>query len=91
MLVKDLLTPSLKRLQKELEKVPEQAFDHWVAKTPVDSGRARRSTSLKGSTIVADYPYAKRLDEGWSRQARTGMSRPTMDFVKRLVQGLMRK
>jgi hypothetical protein len=91
MIVKDILTPSLKKMQKELEKVPEQAYDYWVKETPIRSGRARSQTSLKGNTIVADYPYAERLDQGWSRQARNGMSRPTMSFVKRLIQNILRK
>lgn len=91
MKVKDNLTPSLKRLEASLKTVPEEAYDFWVKKTPKNKGKARSNTTLKGSTIVADYPYAKRLDEGWSRQAPDGMSAPTFEFIKRLVKRLLRK
>jgi len=91
MKVNDKMTPSLKKLEKNLQTVPKKAYNYWVSKTPKRSGNARRRTSLKDSTIVADYGYAQRLDQGWSSQARNGMSKPTIDFVKKLIKSMMRK
>jgi hypothetical protein len=40
---------------------------------------------LQGSKIKANYNYAVPLDEGWSRQAPRGMSKPTEEFIKRRI------
>jgi hypothetical protein len=47
---------------------------------------------LNNKTIYASYPYAQRLDEGWSRQSPDGMTKPTEDFIqKRYAQILAGK
>jgi hypothetical protein len=89
--VKNNLTPSLKRIQKELSQVPGKAYKYWESQTPIRSGNARRSTSLQGDTIKATYPYATRLNEGSSKQAPQGMSEPTDRFVAALIKRIMRK
>jgi len=91
LIVTDKLTPSLKRIQQQLATVPAEAYKYWESKTPVQSGRARRSTRLKDDTIVAAYPYATRLNEGYSKQAPQGMSEPTDKFVAALTKRIMRK
>lgn len=48
-------------------------------------GNARRNTMLKGNTIEANYPYAKRLEEGYSSQAPDGMTEPTLESVREYV------
>lgn len=53
--------------------------------TPIRSGNARRNTYSKGDTIYAEYPYAKRLDEGWSQQNQTGLIDPTIDHLQDLI------
>ena len=89
--VNNKLTPSLKRIQQQLAKVPAEAYKFWESHTPVRSGNARRSTRLQGDTIKANYPYATRLDEGWSKQSPQGMSKPTDKFVAALIKRIMRK
>lgn len=89
--VKDTLTPSVARIQKQLEQVPRKAFDFWVKTTPKRSGAARRRTSLKGNTIQANYDYAVHLDSGSSAQAAQGMSAPTLSFVDKLINKIVRK
>ena len=89
--VKNNLTPSLNKIQRELKKVPAEAYKYWESQTPVRSGNARRSTSLQGDTINAKYPYAARLNEGYSKQAPQGMSEPTDRFVAALIKRIMRK
>ena len=85
------MTPSLRKIQRELAKIPGQAYDIWYQNTPVRSGNARKRTRLVGSTIRAQYAYAERLDDGYSRQSPQGMSTPTYKFVEREVKRIMRK
>ena len=86
------MSSSLKRIQKKLNNVPKEAYQEFVKDTPIRSGNARRKTKLKGQTIVADYAYAKRLDEGYSKQSPEGMTKPTEDFIqKRMAQILKGK
>lgn len=48
-------------------------------------GNARRKTVLRGNQIEANYPYAQRLEEGWSSQAPKGMTEPTLEDVRKYV------
>lgn len=84
------MTNSLKRIQKKLNQVPKEAYTEFVSDTPIRSGNARRKTRLQGKTINANYPYAKRLDEGYSQQAPEGMSKPTEDFIKKRVAAILK-
>lgn len=71
----------------KLNHLPQEAYDHFVSITPIDTGNARRSTRLVGNkTIEANYAYARRLDEGYSKQARGGMTKPTEKFIKDRVK-----
>jgi hypothetical protein len=67
---------------KELTKV---AYKKFVEVTPVDKGNARRNTKKQGNEIVANYPYATRLEEGYSKQAPQGMSEPTIEYIQEYV------
>lgn len=89
------------KIQKELNKIPKKAteFFKYGAPTPVDTGKARRNTDLRGNEIVANYPYAKVLDDGrgfrdgqmrGSEQAPDGMSKPTLEYIQRTVARVMR-
>jgi hypothetical protein len=73
---------NLKKTIKEVQQLPQDAYNYFVSITPIDTGNARRNTSLKKTTIEADYPYAERLDKGWSKQFQgKGMTKPTKDFI----------
>ena len=62
------------------------AYDTFKEYTPIRSGNAKRNTRLKGDTIHADYPYAKRLDEGYSKQkGGVGMSEPTLKAIQKYL------
>lgn len=89
--VKDNVTPALKKMQEELDRLPEQVYDFFVKTTPKRSGNARRSTTIKGDVIHANYPYAQRLDEGYSKQAPRGMVEPTEKFIERQLKQILRK
>ena len=84
------MSSSLKRIQKKLNNVPKEAYTEFVSDTPIRSGNARRRTKLKGQTIVADYAYAKRLDEGYSKQSPQGMTKPTEAFIQKRVAQILK-
>jgi hypothetical protein len=82
---------SLGRMEVEFQTLPKKAFEHWRKITPVDKGNARRKTRLNRKTIEARYPYAKRLDEGHSKQAPNGMLAPTVAFLNKITRRIVRK
>jgi len=88
---KDKITGDIAKKIKLLDRVPDQAYTFFRAHTPIRSGRARRSTVLKKDTIHAAYPYAQRLDDGYSPQAPDGMTKPTEAFIKKTVDNIIRK
>jgi len=83
--IKNDITPMTKKLAKQLDNISTDAYDYFVAQTPIKTGNARRNTDLDKpkDTIYADYDYAGRLDAGASRQAPKGMIEPTQRFIQR--------
>lgn len=61
----------------------------FVKNTPIDTGNARRRTTKTNNSIEASYPYAKRLDEGYSHQSPDGMVKPTLkamtDYIRKQI------
>ena len=86
----DKITKDLERRQAQLKQVPAQAFEYFVSVTPKATGRARKSTRLRGETIEANYPYATRLDDGYSPKAPQGMTKPTDRFLQKTVDKIMK-
>lgn len=80
------ITKMTKAIKKDLAALPKEAHAEFVSLTPIRSGNARRRTDLVGSTIRADYPYAERLDNGWSKQAPRGMTKPFEKWFERRVK-----
>ena len=77
--------------ERVAKTLPKEAYDYFVDSTPIRSGNARRSTRLRGDTIDANYAYAERLDEGYSRQAPKGMTGPTEKFLEKRIDDLIGK
>jgi hypothetical protein len=73
------------------DRIIKQVYQYFVDQTPIRSGNARRRTKLKDKTIEANYPYAQRLDEGYSKQAPKGMVDPTLSEIDRLIRAELRK
>jgi len=73
------------------QTLPREAYDVFRANTPIRTGNARSRTRLTGSTIEANYPYAERLDDGYSNQRPRGMTEPTEKFLEKRVNDLIRK
>lgn len=91
--ISNKITSDLKRVQKQLDKLPEEAYKFFKAQTPIRSGNARRKTRFEKAKeeIVADYPYAERLDNGYSKQSPKGMTKPTEQYIKKRLKQIMRK
>ena len=76
----------LDRLGKAFDTLPEFALDSFKSHTPYRSGNARRNTILRGSSVIADYPYAQRLEDNWSPQTNgDGMVAPTEKDIQKEV------
>jgi len=71
--------------QSQVDTIQDQAYQYFRDHTPIRSGNARRNTVQKGAAIVAAYPYAGRLDEGYSRQAPDGMTNPTVNYIEKTL------
>lgn len=81
---------SVNRLNKVLQTLDNKnisnvAYKTFKDKTPIRSGNARNKTKLRGNTIDANYPYAQRLEEGYSKQAKNGMTEPTINNIRNYV------
>lgn len=64
----------------------QTGFSFFVQTTPRKTGNAQNNTDLVGNTIYADYKYAQRLDNGWSKQAPKGMTGPTIKHVQEYIK-----
>lgn len=67
-------------------RIAQQAFPTFYKNTPIKTGNARRNTGVKNGEISAAYPYAQRLDQGYSRQSPDGMTKPTLAFIKNYLK-----
>ena len=85
------ITTNIKKKVAQLDAVPGQAYTFFKAHTPIRTGNARSRTVLKKDTIIAAYPYAQRLDDGYSRQAPDGMTKPTEAFVQKATDKIMKR
>lgn len=89
--IQDRITGDITKLKRELGAVPKAAVTEYQKLTPVKSGNARKRTTLKGNSIQANYPYAQRLDEGWSKQAPKGMTKPWELWLQKHLDKLMKR
>lgn len=71
-------------MKNELQQLPEEAYKEFLKNTPIRSGNARRKTKLRNKkTIDANYNYAGKLNEGFSKQSPDGMVEPTEQFIEK--------
>ena len=77
--------------QLALKRLPKEFYKEIVDNTPIDTGHARKNTQLKGTTIRSNYAYAKRLNEGWSKQAPKGFIEPALEWLQKRVQQIFGK
>ena len=79
-------TGILKDIMKTATADWEKAGTHFRNITPIDTGNAKRNTNTRGKVIRANYGYASKLDEGFSRQAPNGMSDPTITYYENILE-----
>jgi len=95
MLKINVSTGQVETMFTELEKMPKSvmkdAYRFYKNETPVRSGNARNKTKLRNKQIKSGYPYAGRLDEGWSKQAPKGMTEPTIDEIDNIIDKELRR
>lgn len=80
----------LKKIEEKIDqkKLLDIAYNYFRNITPEDTGNAKRKTKKEGTdTIFANYAYAKRLDQGYSRQAPDGMSKPMFAEIRKYLKG----
>ena len=79
----------LSKLQSTLSPaaLTQVAYPIFRALTPIKSGNAKSKTNIVKNEIEAAYPYASRLDEGYSKQAPRGMTAPTIERVQQYIKG----
>lgn len=85
------MNPIVKKLDQisillDETKLADEGARYMRSITPIRSGNARRKTNSSGKQINAAYPYAKRLDEGWSKQNTTGLIDPTIQHLEELLR-----
>jgi hypothetical protein len=91
-LVVNNITPISNRIKRDLAKLPQEAYQVFKNNTPIKTGNARSKTRLQNKdTIVANYPYAERLNEGYSKQSPEGMVTPTEKFLRKRIREILRK
>jgi hypothetical protein len=74
------------------DEMMDDGFPVLKKATPIASGNARRKTVHRRSDkIESKYPYAGRLDEGWSKQAPKGFTDPTLEHMEDFVDKFTRK
>jgi len=83
------IAPRLISIDRQLKEIPRKGHTYFVSVTPKDTGNAKNRTKLVQDTIRADYPYATRLDRGYSKQAPQGMSKPTISYLQQLVRKII--
>lgn len=88
------LTKAMRGMEREIADYLNDAAEVYYQEvrkvTPVKSGNAKRNwskSSSKDSFVVENrVPYIERLEEGWSKQAPRGMTRPTLRAAKRRLK-----
>lgn len=75
------------RQRVAFRRLPQEFLAVVKKNTPVDSGFARRNTFLRNNrTVRSNYAYAKRLNEGWSRQAPVGFVKPSLEWLRARIK-----
>lgn len=70
-----------KKCKQAIDNFMADAFEIVKAKTPFDTGRARRGwrKKNKGRKLENRVPYIVRLNEGWSKDSPDGIAEPAIE------------
>jgi hypothetical protein len=75
----------LNKILDETDLVKE-LYPVFKSNTPKRSGNARRKTLKSGNGIKAAYPYAGKLDDGYSSKSPKGMTIPTIQHLRSYIK-----
>jgi hypothetical protein len=78
----------LEEIAKDLDPVlvAKLAYPVFYSNTPRRTGNAQNHTKVRQNMIEADYPYAQRLDNGYSSLKPQGMTKPTIKWFKDYIR-----
>lgn len=72
----------LRDLEGKIDKLIDDAAEVFHEVTPIRTGNAKSKTKRERNRIQANYDYATKLNEGYSKQAPKGMTEPTIKFIQ---------
>ena len=81
----------LRRLERSIDSAINTSMDSTYLKyrslTPIRGGNARNNTKYSKSklSINSNYPYAGRLDNGWSKQSPKGFTEPSLKYLEQQI------
>lgn len=89
--IKDLQT----QVQGLIKDIKEKTYQTARSLTPVDSGYARsqwkKRDQARGFKVTNATPYIPFLDQGWSRQAPKGITKPTVRTITGYIKTKSRR
>ena len=88
--IQDRITEDLVKIKQKLPQIVKQGLVEYKRLTPVRSGNARRKTTATAKSIQANYAYAQRLDQGYSKQAPQGMTEPFEVWLEKHVDKIVK-
>lgn len=84
-----------KKLDRAIENTFEETYEFFKNTTPKRKGNARRNTKINekhdGVVIEGNYPYAGKLDAGYSKQAPKGMTKPSLNKMRKVLKNELGK
>lgn len=88
--IQDKITDDLAKIKRQLPQIVKQGLVEYKRLTPIQTGNARRKTTATANSIQANYAYAGRLDEGYSKQAPQGMTEPFEKWLENHVDKIVK-
>jgi len=89
--IKDLQT----QIKGLIQDIKEKTYQTARSLTPVDTGFAksqwRKQDQARGFKVINATPYIPFLDEGWSKQAPKGITKPTVRIMTGYIKTKSRR
>jgi len=76
----------LTEVDRQVNRIKDYAAEEFRSITPIRTGNARSKTRRVQQGIEANYHYATRLNDGYSKQAPDGMTKPTVEAIQAFVR-----
>lgn len=76
----------LTEVDRQVNRIKDYASEEFRSITPIRTGNARSKTRRVQQGIEANYHYANRLNDGYSKQAPDGMTKPTVEAIQAFVR-----